>query len=88
MINKNISVWRGDQNPPTEYHLWLNSEGKLLAKINEQWEQISGDDIPLASDTVDGLMSAADKAKLDSVDIAAIQAKNLEQETASQMQRS
>lgn len=64
MINKNISVWRGDQNPPTEYHLWLNSEGKLLAKINEQWEQISGEDIPLASDTVDGLMSVTDKVKV------------------------
>ena len=60
MINKNISVWRGDQNPPTEYHLWLNSEGKLLAKINEQWKQISGEDIPLASDTVDGLLAASD----------------------------
>ena len=64
MINKNISVWRGDQNPPTEYHLWLNSEGKLLAKINEQWEQISGDDIPLASDTVDGLLTASDFTSL------------------------
>ena len=64
MINKNISVWRGDQNPPTEYHLWLNSEGKLLAKINEQWEQISGDDIPLASDTVDGLLAASDFTSL------------------------
>lgn len=64
MINKNISVWRGNQNPPTEYHLWLNSEGKLLAKINEQWEQISGDDIPLASDTVDGLLAASDFTSL------------------------
>lgn len=64
MINKNISVWRGDQNPPTEYHLWLNSEGKLLAKINEQWEQISGEDIPLASDTVDGLLAASDFTSL------------------------
>lgn len=64
MINKNISVWRGDQNPPTEYHLWLNSEGKLLAKINEQWEQISGEDIPLASDTVDGLLASSDFTSL------------------------
>lgn len=64
MINKNISVWRGDQNPPTEYHLWLK-EGKLFAKINADWEQISGEDIPLASNTVDGLMSAADKVKVD-----------------------
>lgn len=64
MINKNISVWRGNQNPPTEYHLWLNSEGKLLAKINEQWKQISGSDIPLASDTVDGLLAASDFTSL------------------------
>jgi hypothetical protein len=26
-INKNISVWRGDDTPPTDYHIWIKSDG-------------------------------------------------------------
>lgn len=38
-------------------------------------------ELPLATSSKPGLMSSADKTKLDNVDIAAIQAKNLEQDT-------
>jgi len=40
-INKNISVWRGDTTPPTDYHLWETSDGKFKTKINDEWKQIT-----------------------------------------------
>ena len=40
-INKNISVWRGDAAPPTDYHLWETSDGKFKTKINGEWKQIT-----------------------------------------------
>lgn len=48
-INKNISIWRGDTTPPTEYHLWVNEQGNLLIKRNDQdWVQLaSPEDKPI-----------------------------------------
>lgn len=41
-INKNISIWRGSSFPPTEYHLWLNEDGVLLIRMDEQdWTQLA-----------------------------------------------
>lgn len=40
MNNKNISVWRGDNTPPTSYHLWLKSDGRLFVYIDENWQEI------------------------------------------------
>ena len=35
MLNKNISVWRGEDNPPALYHLILNEDnGDLYYKLN------------------------------------------------------
>ena len=45
MNNKNISVWRGDNTPPTQYHLWLKNDGKLYVNIDEQWQEIDKDSI-------------------------------------------
>ena len=36
-INKNVSVWRGDNTPPTEYHFWIKSDGTQLVQIDDQW---------------------------------------------------
>ena len=36
-INKNISVWRGDTTPPTEYHFWIKTDGTQLVQIDDQW---------------------------------------------------
>lgn len=45
MNNKNISVWRGDNTPPTQYHLWLKNDGKLYVNIDEQWQEIDKDSV-------------------------------------------
>ena len=42
-MNKNISLWRGNDSPPTIYHLWFKSDGKLYAYLNQQWQQITSD---------------------------------------------
>lgn len=40
-LNKNISVWRGNNTPPTDYHLWEKEDGSLFTKINEGWVQLT-----------------------------------------------
>lgn len=39
-LNKNISVWRGSDTPPTEYHLWVKNE-LLYIKDENDWKSIS-----------------------------------------------
>ena len=35
-INKNISVWRGNDTPPTDYHLWIKDDGSQFLNINKK----------------------------------------------------
>lgn len=35
--NKNVSVWRGDKTPPTEYHVWIKSDGSVLINKDGTW---------------------------------------------------
>ena len=35
--NKQINVWRGDQEPPTIYHVWLYNSAKLLLHNGTEW---------------------------------------------------
>lgn len=35
--NKNVSVWRGDKTPPTEYHVWIKSNGSVLINKDGTW---------------------------------------------------
>lgn len=38
-LNKNVSVWRGNMPPPTDYHLWLD-DNNLKIKKDEEWETL------------------------------------------------
>lgn len=38
-LNKNVSVWRGNMSPPTDYHLWLD-DNNLKIKKDEEWETL------------------------------------------------
>lgn len=40
MINKNISIWRGTQTPPTNYHLWEKEDGGLYVYLDEKWQHL------------------------------------------------
>lgn len=38
MLNKNISIWRGTQTPPTNYHLWEKEDGSLYIYLDKKWQ--------------------------------------------------
>lgn len=56
-LNKNISVWRGNNTPPTDYHLWEKEDGSLHTKINEEWLQLTS---PLDKSTLDRVKQSVD----------------------------
>ena len=62
-INKNVSIWRGSNTPPSQYHLWLKGD-KLYHNNGIEWTE---NKVDLASLEGDGLMSKEDKEKLDDV---------------------
>ena len=63
IINKNVSIWRGDTTPPTQYHLW--QKGDVLFHHNGlEWVE---NKVPMASSDQNGLMSKEDKDKLDNL---------------------
>ena len=35
--NKQVNFWRGDQIPPTIYHIWIKDNSKMLLFDGEQW---------------------------------------------------
>lgn len=39
-MNKNISIWRGDQAPPTKYHIWVKEDNSINIYRNGVWEKI------------------------------------------------
>lgn len=62
MINKNISIWRGTQTPPTNYHLWEKEDGGLYVYLDEKWQH---------------LVTPADKTILDEHQVQLDKIKNL-----------
>lgn len=32
-INKNVSVWRGNSSPPTDYHVWIKESGEIAIQV-------------------------------------------------------
>lgn len=37
-LNKNISIWRGDSTPPTNYHFWIKSDGNVFINSGTEFE--------------------------------------------------
>ena len=35
--NKQVNFWRGDQVPPTIYHIWIKDNSKMLLFDGTQW---------------------------------------------------
>lgn len=62
-INKNVSIWRGNNTPPTQYHLWQKGD-VLLHHNGLEWVE---NKVPIASSNQNGLMSKEDKDKLDNL---------------------
>ena len=43
-LEKNVSIWRGTSNPPTDYHLWLRDDGNIYIKEDQDWISITSAD--------------------------------------------
>ena len=69
-MNKNISVWRGEKTPPTQYHLWLKNDGRLYVNIEEQWQEIDKDSVAQITETLNQHATKLDNHQtvLDDVD--------------------
>lgn len=39
-MNKNISIWRGSDTPPTLHHIWVKEDGSILNYNNGEWTSI------------------------------------------------
>lgn len=44
-INKNISVWRGNSSPPTDFHLWELPDGTIKSFVDNKWQVIISPEI-------------------------------------------
>ena len=40
-MNKNISVWRGNDTPPTNYHLWIKDDKSINVYDKNEWKVTS-----------------------------------------------
>lgn len=36
--NKQVNFWRGDEEPPTIYHIWIRDNKEMLLFNGESWE--------------------------------------------------
>jgi hypothetical protein len=39
-MNKNISVWRGSNPPPTIYHVWIKQDNQVYLHDGTGWSSI------------------------------------------------
>lgn len=44
-MNKNISIWRGSNTPPTLNHLWIDETNNIKININNQWISLFDSDL-------------------------------------------
>lgn len=70
-LNKNISVWRGNNAPPTDYHLWEKTDGSIYTKIDDSWLQLTS---PTDKNTLDTIKKIVDK--LNNLQIQEVTASN------------
>lgn len=66
-LNKNISVWRGNSTPPTDYHLWEKEDGNLLTKIENNWLSLTSPNDKLTLDRIEKIADKLNKLQIKEV---------------------
>lgn len=66
-LNKNISVWRGNSTPPTDYHLWEKEDGNLLTKIENNWLPLTSPNDKLTLDRIEKIADKLNKLQIKEV---------------------
>lgn len=64
MMNKNISIWRGNSTPPTIYHIWVKEDNSIYLHNGVDWE------IVLDKDTYDKVQEFINYAGLKIVQLS------------------
>lgn len=65
ILNKNISVWRGNNAPPTDYHLWLDDNNLKIKKDGEWGILGSGVELVECEDWEDYAFESSPKYSVD-----------------------
>jgi hypothetical protein len=66
-LNRNCSVWRGDNTPPSTYHIWIKPEGAIYLYIDDNWVNYK-DILPIVNYNQNGFMISSDKIKIDNLE--------------------
>lgn len=66
-LNKNISVWRGNNTPPTDYHLWEKTDGSIHTKIDNSWLQLTS---PTDKNTLDRIADKLNNLQMKEVEVS------------------
>lgn len=68
-LNKNISIWRGNNTPPSQYHLWLRGD-KIYHNNGIEWVENKVDVDSVLSDTsTNPVQNKLIKAALDELNV-------------------
>ena len=63
-MDKIISVWRGDSTPPTDYHLWIKTDGSTFVNVGGTWNELSSptdlEDLKTKVTTAYGIVSTSE----------------------------
>lgn len=59
LINKQINVWRGPNEPPTKYHLWIINDSQLRLYDGTQWKTFLDNPGLTVKDNTDGSVTVA-----------------------------
>lgn len=66
-LNKTISVWRGNNTPPTDYHLWEKEDGSLFTKIENNWLPLTSPNDKLTLDRIEKIADKLNKLQIKEV---------------------
>ena len=44
-MNKNISVWRGSNTPPTNNHVWIKNDNQIYLHNGDDWENVASKEL-------------------------------------------
>lgn len=44
-MNKNVSVWRGSNTPPTNNHVWVKNDNQIYLHNGDNWENVASKEL-------------------------------------------
>lgn len=66
-LNKNISVWRGNNTPPTDYHLWERTDGSIYTRVDDSWLQLTSPTDKITLDRIEKIVDKLNNLQIEEV---------------------